>query len=67
MKVKRSKLEEDWVQYRSLRNLVTKRLRKEKLRFFEDVSKEAMKNPTKSWKELNRLLGRGKGKKIEVV
>ena len=66
-KAKRSKLEEDWVQYRSLRNLVTKRLRKEKLRFFEDVSKEAMKNPRKAWKELNRLVERGKGKKIEVV
>ena len=44
-KVKRSKLKEDWVQYRSLKNLVTKRLRKEKLKFFEDVSEEAMKNP----------------------
>ena len=41
-----------------------KRLRKENLKFFEDVSKEAMKNPRKAW---NRLLGRGKGKKIEVV
>ena len=37
------------------------------MKFFEDVSKEAMKNPRKAWKELNRLLGRGKRKKIEVV
>ena len=37
------------------------------MKFFEDVSKEAMKNSRKAWKELNRLLGRGKGKKIEVV
>ena len=66
-KVKRSKLKEDWVQYRSLKNLVTKRLRKEKLKFFEDVSEEAMKNPREAWKEFNKRLGRGKRKKIEVV
>ena len=66
-KVKRSKLEEAWVQYRSLRNLATKWSRREQLKFFEDVSEEAMKKPRKAWKELNRLLGRGKRKKIEVV
>ena len=38
-KAKRSKLEEDWVQYRSLWNLVLKE------NFLEDVSEKATKNP----------------------
>ena len=39
-KAKRSKLEEDWVQYRSLIKLIMKTLRKE---CFKDVSEEAKK------------------------
>ena len=35
-------------------------MKKEKLMFLEDVSEATKKNPRKAWKELNRLLGRGK-------
>ena len=66
-KARRSKREEDWMQYRCLRHLVTQKLRKEKLKFFEDVSEKTMRNPRMAWKELNRLLGRGKRKQIDVV
>ena len=46
-----------WEQYKRLRNQVTRRLRKEKLHYFEGLIEQLARNPRKTWKEINRLFG----------
>ena len=54
-KAKKSRKVEDWEKYKRVRNLVTQRIRKAKIRFFEELSEQG--NPKKTWREVNRLLG----------
>ena len=66
-KARKSKLAEDWVQYRKMRNLVTRRLREAKVVYFEELCKQSRGNPRKAWKEVNRLLGGGCKRQISSV
>ena len=66
-KSKKSRNQDDWKQYRKLRNLVTWELKKAKTQFFERMSDHSLRNPRKMWKELNRVLGRGDKWKIDAV
>ena len=66
-KAKKSRNQDDWKQYRKLRNLVTWELKKAKTQFFERMSDHSFRNPRKMWKELNRVLGRGDKQKIDAV
>ena len=56
-KAKKSRKDEDWEKYKSVRNLVTQRIRKAKIQYFEELSEESKGNPKKAWREVNRLLG----------
>ena len=66
-KAKKSMKVEDWEQYRKLRNQVTWRLKKAKLKYFGSLSQQSSRNPRKVWMELNRILGHGSGQKIEAI
>lgn len=68
-KAKKSGNQEDWNQYRRLRNLVTWELncKKAKLQYFEKVSEKSARNSREMWKELNRVLGRGDKQGIEAI
>ena len=56
-KAKKSRKVEDWEKYKKVRNLVTQRIRKAKIQFFEELSEQSKGNPKKAWREVNRLLG----------
>ena len=56
-KAKKSRKVEDWEKYKKVRNLVTQRIRKAKIQFFEKLSEQSKGNPKKAWREVNRLLG----------
>ena len=66
-KARKSKEAEDWEQYRRIRNLVTHKIRKAKLQYFEGLSEQSKKNPRKAWKEVNRVLGSVCKRKINSV
>ena len=63
-KARKSKRAEDWMQYRKLRNLVTRELKKAKLKFLKMCPGQSTK---KVWKELNRVLGRRSRHNIAAI
>ena len=63
-KAKKTKKEEDWKQYRKLKNRVTWELKRSKLQYFEALSEQSSGN---HGKELNKILGRGGRQSIEAV
>ena len=66
-KAKKSRKAEDWERFRCIRNRLKQCLRRAKLEYFEEMSKQSAKNPRKAWQEVNRLLGNGSKRRIDTL
>ena len=66
-KAKKSGNEENWTQYRNMRNHVVNVLRRAKLSYFEQVCVQSAKNPKKMWNELKKLTGGRKNHRVDTL
>ena len=57
---------DDWRKYRKLRNKVTTTLRKAEKEYFQEVARN-QGNPRAVWKDLNKVIGRGRKDRIGTI
>ena len=57
----------DWKCFRNLRKKVKKELKVSKVLYFDQICHDAAHQPRKMWKEINKVLGRGRNGGISII
>ena len=58
---------DDWETFKRLRNASKSAIRKAKAEYFEGICHDVARNPSRTWKQLNKVLGRSHTQRVSML